>query len=122
MGDLAAKARADAERQRAEDAERAPEPSELQTLVAYDLGRLLGVEPDALTVLEHGYERPYYVVSVDVAGVTFHGHYLWGGGDHRYHRTSSPWTVTRRRRFGRTQSREVSRIGDLDGWLEGGET
>ena len=119
--DVAERARADAERQRAYEAEQAKQPSELQERVARDVEQLLGVEVDPLSVAEEGYKHPYYPCSVTVLGLTFHGHYLWGGRDWRYHRTSSAWTVTRKapgRLFGsRTQTRNVWSLGDLDGWF-----
>lgn len=113
---VAERAREDAERRRREAAERARAASELQERCARDLGDLLGESIDPLSVREHGYERPYYPCTVRALGLTFRGLYLWGGGDWRYHRTSSAWTVTRRR-FGFKHTRKVWTIGDLDGWL-----
>jgi hypothetical protein len=114
---LAAKARAAAIEQRRRDALHAQQPSELQERVARDLADLLGEQIDPLIVREHGYHHPYCPCTVEAFGLTFKGHYLWGGGDWRYHRTSSPWLVERRR-FGIKRERAVDTLADLDGWLD----
>lgn len=102
---------------RARAAEAARRPSELQETVAHDLERLLETDVDPLDVVEARHEYPYDICTYEWFGITIIGHYLWGGRDQRYHRTSSPWAAERRRRFGRRQRRPVDDLGDFEGWL-----
>lgn len=115
--ELAEAARRDAEeaKRQTEEYERTRPPSSIQRQMAGQVGEVMGVEIDPRSVRDLGYESPYYVGEVDVAGLTFVGHYL--SDTNGLHRTSSPWTVRRKRRFGRKEKRQVNRIGDLEGWL-----
>ena len=94
---------------------RALEATEFQKTVARDLGQLLEEEVDPLTVVQHGYLNRYYQGSVQRYGLEFRGHYQFSG-DTRYHLCGG-WQVVRRRRLRRTQTRNVHRLSQLEGWV-----
>lgn len=131
---LAQIARQQAEADRRYAAERAQVPDEIQERMLRDACDFFGIEPPPSTkgwnpyydwskhpldplAVRHTNKYPYTICEYDHSGITLIGHYLWGGGNSRYHRTSSPWTVTRKRWLGR-QNREAWNLGDIADWLE----
>ena len=102
-------------RQPEREYERTRPPSNIERMLAAEVGRLLSVEIDPKRVRDLGYKHPYYLAEVDAVGLTFIGRYM--SDTNGLHRIAAGLDVSRRR-FGIRQTRSgVFRIGDLDGWL-----
>ena len=117
---LGERARADAEliAHQAVERERTGPANQGQRIMAHRVSRILGIDVDARTVRDEGYQRPYYRYSVDAAGLTFSGRMMSDTNGLRL--IAAPIMATRRvkRLIGwREEVRSVERIGDLDGWL-----
>lgn len=115
---LARRAREDAQAARRADEEHEPEPTRIQCFVAAAVSRILGVEVDPRSAEDLGYQHPYYVGEVTVAGITFTEKYRRDSNGLRS--IAAPISARRRVKrwvFSSWETRAVRRIGDLDGWL-----
>lgn len=116
---LAERAREDAEADRREREEHERTPSKLQQMMAEEVAKLLGVWVDPKAVREVETEGLYHVAELDIYGLRFIGNYIWiwDRNAGHYGQTGSPLEVWKHGFFGRFRKRDVSRLGDLDGWL-----